>query len=446
MNDMSSLSPSSTEPSEPPAPAFPPAPRTPPRRPWSELGRLVAAVAVGAIVGASVMGASGRGISLPSPAIAVLGQSSRASQNSDAAAAAIKDVIQRANDEQAQAIANNDPSVMRDTATPSHYQDLVQTNDQLTSAGITSIKLLKLEWGTISVSGSNAKATTYETWQSTFSDGSIDRSRDQNDYTLVLQNGKWLVSGDDQPSQDGSTGSTVPSAPDPNVAPVSPSRDTSSNWSGYAAAGGTFTSVTGTWTVPDPSTTSAGADATWVGIGGVSSHDLIQAGTETTMSGRSSARFDAWIELLPRSQQIVPLTVSPGDSVTVTIAQQQGDQWLISMKDSTTGGDYSTIVTYASTNSSVEWVEEAPSGGRRILPLDDFGSVRFTDAKTTANGKTMTVAQAGGRPLTMINGARQPLAQPSPLGSDGSSFTITRTAASSNVVPSFPGRTRRDGG
>ncbi len=442
MDEMHAFPPSTPEPS--PGPVVPPPHRAPPRRPWSELGRLVAAVAVGLIVGASVMGAAGRsGISLPSPAVAVLGHS-RASQNSDAAVAAIKDVIQRANDEQTQAIANNDPSVMRDTATPSHYRDLVQTNDDLGSAGITSIKLVKLEWGTIAVSGSNATATTYETWQSTFSDGSTDRSRDQNDYTLVLQNGKWLVSGDDQPDQ-GSTGSTAPSAPNPNVPPVSPSRDTSSNWSGYAATGGTFTSVTGTWTVPDPSTTSVGADATWVGIGGVSSHDLIQAGTETTISGGSSAHFDAWIEMLPRSQQIVPLTISPGDSVTVTITQQQGDQWLISLKDNTTALDYSTTVTYASTNSSAEWVEEAPSGGRRILPIDDFGSVHFTAAKATANGKTMSVAQAGGRPLTLINGARQPLAEPSALGSDGSSFTVTRTAASSNVVPSFPGRTRRGG-
>ncbi|MBU6423786.1 MAG: hypothetical protein KGQ88_07120, partial [Chloroflexi bacterium] len=430
---------SSTEPSAPaPAPAFPPAPRTAPRRssPWSELGRLVAAVAIGAIVGASVMGAAGRGgISLPSPAVAVLGQTSRASQNSNAATAAIKAVIQKANDEQAQAIANNDPSVMRDTATTSHYQDLVQTNEQLTSAGITSIKLVNLRWGTISVSGSNAKATTYETWQSTFSDGSTDRSTDQNDYTLVLQNGKWVVSGDDQPGQSG-TGSTQPTAPDPNIAPISPGRNTSSNWSGYAATGGTFTSVTGTWTVPDPKASTAGADATWVGIGGVTSHDLIQAGTEATITGSGSARYDAWIELLPRSQQIVPLTVSPGDSVTVTITQQQGSDWLVSLKDTTTGRDYSTTVTYASTNSSAEWVEEAPSGGPRILPLDDFGSVRFTDATATANGKTLTIAQANGQALTMINAARQPLAQPSALGSDGASFTVTRTAASSNVLPS----------
>ncbi|MDE3193540.1 MAG: hypothetical protein KGN00_07630 [Chloroflexota bacterium] len=446
---MNSYPPSSIEPSEAaPAPAFPPAPRTPHRSPWSELGRLVAALAVGLIVGVSVMGAASRGgLSLPSPAVAVLGQTSRASQNSDAAVAAIKDVIQKANDEQAQAIANNDPGVMRDTATPSHYQELIQTNQDLTSAGITSIKLTNLRWGTISVSGSNAKATTYETWQSTFSDGSIDRSTDQNDYSLVLQNGKWVVSGDDQPGQ-GDTGSTQPSAPNPNVAPISPGRNTSSNWSGYAATGGTFTSVTGTWTVPDPSATTAGADATWVGIGGVGSHDLIQAGTETTVTGAGSARFDAWIEMLPRSQQIVPLTVSPGDSVTVTITQQQGDQWAVSLKDNTSAQTYDTTVTYASTNSSAEWVEEAPSGGRRILPLDDFGTVSFSAARATANGKTLTVAQANGRALTMINSAHQPLAQPSALGSDGSSFTITRTAASSNVAPAggqFPGRTRRGG-
>src|SRR5579862_3178597 len=62
------------------------------------------------------------------------------------------------------------------------------------------------------------------------------------------------------------------------------SSNDSSNWAGYAAQGGTFTGVTGTWTVPAPTAdatttyaTRIAADATWVGIGGVSTRNLIQA-------------------------------------------------------------------------------------------------------------------------------------------------------------------------
>src|SRR5579863_5285795 len=49
-------------------------------------------------------------------------------QTTDPQTAAIQQVIQHANDEQAQAIASGNPSVMSDTATPDHYQELVQIN------------------------------------------------------------------------------------------------------------------------------------------------------------------------------------------------------------------------------------------------------------------------------------------------------------------------------
>ncbi len=59
-------------------------------------------------------------------------------------------------------------------------------------------------------------------------------------------------------------------------------QNTSHNWSGYAAKSGTYTGVTGTWTVPVPGINrTPGVGATWVGIGGVTSHDLIQAGRRT---------------------------------------------------------------------------------------------------------------------------------------------------------------------
>src|SRR5713101_7619576 len=41
--------------------------------------------------------------------------------------AAIQQVIQRSNDEQAQAIAAKDPSLMADTVTTDHFQDRAQT-------------------------------------------------------------------------------------------------------------------------------------------------------------------------------------------------------------------------------------------------------------------------------------------------------------------------------
>jgi hypothetical protein len=206
----------------------------------------------------------------------------------------------------------------------------------------------------------------------------------------------------------------------------------SHNWSGYAASGGSYTAVTGTWTVPEPNASGGfGTGATWVGIGGVRSRDLIQAGTQETTDGSGTAHYGAWIETLPQPSQTVPFTVSPGDSVTISIAEQSTDQWLIAFKNHTTGQTYQTTVEYASSLSSAEWVEEAPSARRGVLPLDDFGTVSFTDGSAVKNGKTVTIAGAGAKPITMADSGGAAIAVPSALTPDGHGFSVSRAASSS---------------
>ena len=347
---------------------------------------------------------------------------------------AVQRVIQRANEEQAEAFAKNDPTIMRDTSTAEHYQEMIRINEDLASGGVTAIELLNINWGAIAVNGSSAQATSYETWRSTYTDGSTDESTDQNDYTLVLDGGNWLIQTNTQPGtgtqQPG--GSTQPGQPVADAAPV---RDVSSNWSGYAATGGRYTSVTATWTVPQPSGSVAGADATWIGIGGVNTRDLIQAGTQSMASGGGSVRYEAWIEMLPDTSQSVALTVRPGDSITATITEQASDSWLIMIKNNTTSRTYTNAVSYQSSRSSAEWIEEAPSSGRSVVPLNDFGVVTFSNASAVKNGTTVSIADAGGTSIAMINGSRQTIAQPSKLTADGSGFSVTRTDAPSNAAP-----------
>src|SRR5207302_1613719 len=146
-----------------------------------------------------------------------------------------------------------------------------------------------------------------------------------------------------------------PQSTTPPVAVNPASNSTSRNWSGYVATGKTYTGVTGTWSVPQPSSTSsAGVGATWVGIGGVNSRDLIQAGTQDVASGTGQSQFQAWIETLPQPSQQVPLAVSPGDSVTVSISEQSAGSgvWTIAFKNDTSGQTYQTSVHYTSTQSS----------------------------------------------------------------------------------------------
>ncbi|HEV7663868.1 MAG TPA: G1 family glutamic endopeptidase [Chloroflexota bacterium] len=380
--------------------------------------------------------------------------------------AAIQQVIQRANAEQAQAIASGNPSVMSDTATPAHYQQLVQINQNLLAQSVTQIQLTNLAWGPITINGSTATATSYETWVTTFSDSTTMQSTDTNVYTLVQQNGSWVIQDDQQPTAtpSPSTQPTTPGAPGqpvapapstpaaPAPAPVQPAspvslpsaQNSSHNWSGYAASGGApYTAVTGTWTVPQLAPNGApGVGATWVGIGGVNSRDLIQAGTQDVASGSGQTQFQAWIEMLPQPSRQVPLAVVPGDSITVSITEQGvgSNLWQISFKNNTSGQTYQTTVNYASSQSSAEWIEEAPSGPNGIVPLDNFGSIAFSNATTTQNGQTLTIAQASAQPITMLNANGQPLAVPSGIGTDGGSFSIARTAASATPSTTARGR------
>src|SRR5207249_3264859 len=223
---------------------------------------------------------------------------------------------------------------------------------------------------------------------------------------------------------------------------------TSRNWSGYAATGGTYTSVSGTWTVPEPATGASGAGATWVGIGGVRGRDLIQAGTQETVSASGRVQYRAWVETLPQSSRTVALAVHPGDSVTVSLVEQSPGSWQVRLQNNTTGQSYEETLTYDSTRSSAEWVHEAPSSGRSILPIDNFGAVTFSAGSTGKDGKTVNLAQAGAQPVTMTNAAREALAVPSQLTPDGAGFRVTRTDTPATGQGATPGTTpgRRRGG
>jgi hypothetical protein len=212
--------------------------------------------------------------------------------------------------------------------------------------------------------------------------------------------------------------------------------DTSRNWSGYAAQNGPYTKVSGTWKVPSVSGSEpSSAEATWVGIGGISSDDLIQSGTQNTVDDYGQVTTSGFYELLPDAPITIPtVTVHPGDAVSVSIAQQQPDQWRIAFADTSDGQKYSTTVSYSSSLSSAEWIEEAPSDGWSTVPLANFNSVAFTHSSTNQG----TLAQSGAQPLAMVDDQAQPLATPSALGSDGASFSVSAQQPSSSGAAGSP--------
>ncbi len=214
-----------------------------------------------------------------------------------------------------------------------------------------------------------------------------------------------------------------------------PQGDASLNWSGYVTEQGTYTSVIGSWVVPTVlDGTSSTADATWIGIGGVKTTDLIQAGTQAVVED-GTITYNAWVETLPGFSQTVPLSVQSGDSVTASVSEESPNEWLVTIKDTSTGQSYQTTLTYDSSLSSAEWVEEMVSNGNStFLPLDSFGSVSFSNGSSVVNGQEEDISQSGAQPLQMINGQGEALATVSTLGGDGASFTVTRTNASASVT------------
>src|ERR1700694_1418112 len=144
----------------------------------------------------------------------------------------------------------------------------------------------------------------------------------------------------------------------------------SSNWSGVGDTGGTYTSVKGTWKVPTGAAAPGNRYASdWVGIGGFSTRDLIQAGTSSQMVN-GVAQYNAWTEVLPNPEVPIPgFAVHPGDAMTVAVTQGAGNKWTIIVNDATTGKTFTKHLSYASCLCSAEWIHEAPTvnGTQAIL-------------------------------------------------------------------------------
>jgi hypothetical protein len=242
------------------------------------------------------------------------------------------------------------------------------------------------------------------------------------------------------PSSTAPTTPQIPpttSTPTPSsTAPTTPQTSTptiatgylSTNWSGYLATDANFTGVSASWIVTSPTGNNASisADSTWIGIGGVTSGDLIQTGTQNIVSASGQVSTSAFYELLPvSSQPISDITVSPGDSITASIAEVSGEQWTITITDNTDEESSTITVTYSSSLSSAEWIEEDPSySSRRQIPFDNFNKASFTNASASANGNTVDLAESTAQPVTMVNNSGQTIAEPSAIGADGSSFNV----------------------
>jgi hypothetical protein len=209
----------------------------------------------------------------------------------------------------------------------------------------------------------------------------------------------------------------------------------SRNWSGYAVTGASYKSVSGTWTVP---TVTGGSkrktveySSTWVGIDGFLRHDynLIQAGTEQDWV-HGTAYYQAWWEILPSYETpITSIPVHPGDTMSVSISQV-GSHWTILVSDVTTGQSFTTNQSYQGALSSAEWIQEAPTVGRHVASLADYGTVDFT--QVAANGADPDLVNSDSGVMEKRSGAV--ISTPSAPDAAGNGFAV----AYGSVPPPAP--------
>lgn len=190
---------------------------------------------------------------------------------------------------------------------------------------------------------------------------------------------------------------------------VSPTPATSSNWAGYVlsapAADPTaatpaptleFTNVTGTWVEPKGRCTSTGGSrasaAFWVGLGGASetSSGLEQIGTSIDCTASGAAVHSAWWELIPAPAVPIRMKIAAGDTITAAVLVRDTTVTLQITNRTRHARFTKTLSVAAPDLSSAEWVAEAPSlcssaGRCRVVPLANFGAVRFSGAAATAN-------------------------------------------------------------
>jgi hypothetical protein len=147
------------------------------------------------------------------------------------------------------------------------------------------------------------------------------------------------------------------------------------NWSGYAAQGSGFTSVTSSWVEPSVSCNSTDdLFAPWVGIDGYGSATVEQTGVATDCSSGRPV-YQGWYEMYPAAPVYYSNPAAAGDHITATVTRS-GVNYTLTLSDTTQGWTKTTTKTLTASNTSVEVIMESPTAA-----YPNFGTVNFTGSR-----------------------------------------------------------------
>jgi hypothetical protein len=225
---------------------------------------------------------------------------------------------------------------------------------------------------------------------------------------------------------------------EPFLASLFAPKTVSEDWSGYVAFSDlqnpqpSVTGVSAQWTVPGVTSFQRYSySAAWIGIGGyVGDGTLIQVGTEQDSQNGVGA-YSAWYELLSGNViTIYTINLSAGDEISASINLKDSNSsiWTVEITDVTKGQTFKQDFQYDSSRLSAEWIVERPTVGGRLGTLADFGEVTFTNSAAKMSAAGQAIDRFPNKEIVMYSLQGKALVSVSPLGSDGSTFTVTYLA------------------
>jgi hypothetical protein len=184
----------------------------------------------------------------------------------------------------------------------------------------------------------------------------------------------------------------------------------STNWSGYAAHARSYKKISASWVQPTAHCTASRTFSSfWVGLDGYTSNSVEQTGSEADcVSGH--ARYFGWYEMYPAFPVNFSNTVHAGDHFTGSVTFNGSGHYTLVLKDITQGWSHTVHKTRTGAqHSSAEVIAEAPSSSSGVLPLTNFGTAHFSNAKVNgvamgrANPTKIIMANSSGRAKVSVS-------------------------------------------
>lgn len=168
----------------------------------------------------------------------------------------------------------------------------------------------------------------------------------------------------------------------------------SKNWAGVVRenppASGTYTAVSATFTVPDPTATDNSGDmqavSAWVGIDGDTyTQAILQTGVDSYIQNGEKS-YDAWYEWYPNVAENFDLGVSAGDVIVARVESSSPSKGVAIIENKSSGKTATKTLSAPSSSATLggqnaEWIVEDFNSGNTMVPLVNFGKVTFTGAQ-----------------------------------------------------------------